>query len=364
MARADKKILSTIVGSFPKPEYVLRGTSMQDVFDTSGGAFFEIEKDKGKKQFKQLLDRAVRDALTDQEEAGIDIVTDGEERREHYIFYILRCLNGFDFTRMHERVVRKMIKGTMREAYTHLVPGVVSSIRHTGPFLTDDFTYLAAQTNRVAKTTLPGPTTVVDAVHNTFYPSDKELAFAYAQAIRKEVQQLKNSGCSIIQFDDPGLLRDLPRAESWGVEALDACFEGIKGITTTVHVCRSYPDKELEKKGIFYKSDEGYYPYLLDLLQHSAIDQISIEGKQGNLNPSVLKHLGERAVLLGCIDVGTEVVETVDEIIEQAESALAYIKPEQLILAPDCGLVLISRNAAKAKLSRLAQAAQQLNTRF
>jgi len=210
----------------------------------------------------------------------------------------------------------------------------------------------------------PGPTTVVDATQNKHYNTRKELAFEYANVVRQEVIALRDAGCNIIQFDDPGLLRDLTRAEEWGIEALDKCFEGIDGITTIVHVCRSYPtnsNKKLEEEGTGYKSDKAYYPELLTLLQKSKIDQISIEGKQGNLDMSVLKHLGDKTVLLGCLDVGIEEVESVDEIVEQAKDALKYIKPEQLILAPDCGLLLIPRDVAKAKITNLALAASVLN---
>jgi len=196
-----------------------------------------------------------------------------------------------------------------------------------------------------------------------FYKSDKELAFGYSKAIRKEVSALKKAGCKIIQFDDPGLLRNLTRSEEWGISALDTCFAGID-VTPVVHICRSYPNKKYEKKNIAYKSDQGYYPHLLNLLQKSSIDQISIEAKQDNLDPSILKNLGSKTVILGCIDVGNERVETVNEIIDQAKAALRYITPEQLILGPDCGLLELSRESSKTKLTNLAKASTILNSRI
>ena len=134
-------------------------------------------------------------------------------------------------------------------------------------------------------------------------------------------------------------------------------------MTTIVHVCRSYPNKELEKLGIRYKSDAGYYPYLLDELQKSNIQQVSIEAKQGNMNPEVLRHLGDKmTVILGCVDCGTEEVGPVEEIVAQARAALKFVPPDRLILGPDCGMLQISRRAAKEKLANLAGAAKILNS--
>jgi len=357
----NKKIKSTIVLSYPKPKYIMNKISGRELLDSSGIIFYQIEKKIGKANFRKLVDKAVDETIQDQEEAGIDIITDGEQRRGHYIYYTLRHLTGFNFENMYEKPVKKIIKGKLQEAYKMLVPRVISSIKYNGPFLIDNFKYIYSRTKKDIKIGFPGPSTVVDAVKNEFYKSDKELALNYAKAVKQEVIALRNAGCQIIQFDDPGLLRNPIRTQEWGIELLDKCFEGIEGITTIVHVCRSYPNKKLEKLGIVYKSDESYYPYLLDLLRKSKIDQISIEGKQENLNPAVLKHLGQKIVILGCLDVGSEKVETVEEIVNQGKAALEYIKPEQLILGPDCGLLQISRKAAKAKLSNLAKAAEILN---
>ncbi len=241
---------------------------------------------------------------------------------------------------------------------------VDSQIEHQGPFLVEDYRYAQSRADRPVKVSVPGPSTVVDAVRNGYYASSKELAFGYASAIRQEVAALRDAGCAAVQFDDPGLMRDLERAQLWGMEALERCFEGLDGITTIVHVCRSYPNPGLEKLGFQYKSDQGYYPYVLDLVRESKIDQVSIEARSGDLNARVLEHLGEKTILLGCVDVGKEEIETVDEVLRQAEEALKYVEPHRLVLAPDCGLVLLSREAAKGKLSHLARAAARLNARL
>ncbi|MAG16326.1 hypothetical protein CMO88_04660 [Candidatus Woesearchaeota archaeon] len=353
-------IKSTIVGTYPKPKYLMNGVNGRELLDSSGRVFLRIEKELGS-EFKGLVDRACEGSIRDQEEAGIDIITDGEQRRDHYIHYVLRHLEGFDYDNMHEKPVKKLIAGKLTELYTMLVPRAVSSVTYAGEFLVDDFKFIQSRTTKEIKMCIPGPATVVDAVQNDFYSTDRVLAEAYATAINQEVRALRNAGCKIIQIEDPGLLRDLSRAEEWGIELLDRCFEGVEGLTTIAHVCCSYPNKRLEAEGITYKSDKTYYPDLFDLLQASAIDQVSIEAKQTNLSLEALKQLEGKSVILGCIDVGSETVETVGNIVAQAEDALKYVRPEQLILGPDCGMLLLSEQAAKAKLTNLEKAAETLN---
>jgi len=354
------RIKTAIVGSYPKPSYLVGSMSGREFLDSNYSFFEKKKKEVGQEELEKLLDQACEESITDQEEAGMDVITDGEERREHYIHYILKKLNGFDYKNIYEKVVKKLIDGQYRKTEKQYVPRVISEITYNNKILIDDFKFLRSKTKKEVKIGFPGPTTVIDAVRDEFYKDDKKLAFAYAKAINKEVKLLAAAGCEIIQSDDPGLLRNLERSKKWGIEALDSCFEGVDHITKIVHVCRSYPNKKLEKLGIIYKADEGYYPYLLDALQTSKIDQVSIEAKQENLNPKVLDHLGDKAVLLGCLDVGEEKVETVEEIIKQAKEALKYIKPEQLILSTDCGLLQISRKSARAKLANLAKAAKEL----
>jgi len=360
----DKKIKSTVVGSYPKPDYIMGDVSGRDLLDSSGNVFSQLKEKMRETQFKRLVNKAINETIQDQEEAGIDIITDGEQRRDMYIHYILRQLKGFDFENMYKKPVKKIIGDKQQEAYIMDAPGVVAKIEYSGMILVDDFKYLQRKTKKAIKISIPGPTTMVDAVHNQLYGSDEELARDYAKAIREEVIALRDAGCNLIQFDDPGLLRNIERAKEWGVNLLDECFKDIDGITTIVHVCRSYPNKEFEKKGVIYKSDESYYPYLLDLLQDSKIDQISIEGKQGNLNPSILKHLGQKTVILGCIDVGSERIETIEEIVNQGKAALEFIEPEQLILGPDCGLLELSREVAKEKIANLGKAVEILNREY
>jgi len=164
-----------------------------------------------------------------------------------------------------------------------------------------------------------------------------------------------------VQIDDPVLIRYPEEAKRWGIEALEQCFAGIDGITTVVHICRGYPDKNLEARGLAYKAKPEFYKEIFKLLRETNIDQISIEAARGGIDFSTLGETGEKTIHLGVLDVGEEEVETVDKIIERAREALNYLPPERLILSPDCGMVLLTRDIAKRKLRNLVKAAERLN---
>jgi len=226
-----------------------------------------------------------------------------------------------------------------------------------------EYSYSRSQTNKLIKISLPGPTTVVDCVANEYYQNDKvQLAYDYAEAIHTEVISLISAGCRVIQFDDPVLLRYPDEARQWGLNALERCFAGYEDQATfVVHICRGYPDKPLEKKGVNYKADQSYYRDILAWLSTSKLDIVSIEGAQGKLDLGVLSAIGDKTVMLGVLDVGDNRVETVDELVARGQEALRYLPRDQLILAPDCGMIELSQLSAKEKLSNLAAATYLLN---
>lgn len=351
------KVLSAIVGSYPKPKYILPDENNRELINDSGRAFYNLEKEVGRTQFKDLLDKATIEAIEDQNKSGIDIVTDGEERREHYVLYNLRHLSGIDFNDWVEISIRE-------GAYKRMAPQVKSQIKFHSSWLVSDYKFTKKYTEKTVKVTLPGPTTAIDIIHDVYYKGDKEqMAFDYAKAIRQEVENLINAGCTTIQFDDPALLRNPERAKKWGLRALESCFSGLEDKATyAVHICRGYPNKPLEKKGIVYKGNAEYYEQILSFFSSSKIDQVSIEGAQSQLDLRVLPAIGKKTVILGVVDVGIEQVESAEELVKRGAEALRYIKPSQLILAPDCGLIMISRKSAFEKLTNLAEAAKILNS--
>lgn len=348
------KVRSVTVGSLPKPTsiYPKSGRELLDGMGYDFRAQFSSAH-----QSHSTLDKAVDEALAYQAEAGLDIVTDGEERRGHYVLDVLAGLNGIDMSKRKPTAIRG---GTV----TRELPVVSSAVSYSGPTcVTEEFLYAKNHAKGMLKVGLPGPMTVADCVNNEYYNGDKrQLAFAYASAIRSEVSTLVAAGCSIIQFDDPVLLRYPAEAKKWGLLALQECFKGFENQATfVVHICCGYPDKPLETKGVDYKANAGYYRYVLSWLADSTLDIISIEGAQSNIDVSVLDAAGNKAIMLGVLDVGDEHVETVNELVVRGKEALQYIPKDQLILAPDCGMLELSLSATKQKLQNLAAAVDSIN---
>jgi 5-methyltetrahydropteroyltriglutamate--homocysteine methyltransferase len=200
-------------------------------------------------------------------------------------------------------------------------------------------------------------------VADEYYEGDrKRLAFDYAEAIHHEVAALIAAGCQIIQFDDPVLLRYPDAAQAWGLQALERCFAGLEERATfVVHICRGYPNKPLERKGIGYKANQNYYRDILSWLSESRLDVVSIEGAAGNLDLSTLRAIGRKSIMLGVLDVGENAVESAESLVARANEALSFVPKEQLILAPDCGMLELSRASARDKLMNLALASRAVN---
>jgi 5-methyltetrahydropteroyltriglutamate--homocysteine methyltransferase len=359
------RLMSAIVGSYPKPPYLF-ARSGRELLDEMGMTLYDLAREIGPEAFAERLDRAALMAIQDQNQAGIDFVTDGEERRGHYVLYVLRRLAGIDFEHLTPKPIRE-------SRYVRRLPTVTDQIAYVGPILVDDFEFTRQHAMAIPKIGLPGPTTVVDSVADAYYGGDRErMARDYAQAIRHEVENLIQAGCRAIQFDDPVLLRYPEQAKQWGMDALQACFAGLEDRATFfVHICRGYPDKPLERLGIEYKARAHYYADVLRWVSESTLDVVSIEGAQGGpsspegqgLDLAVLPAIGAKTVMLGVLDVGSDWVESVGSLVERGQEALRYLPPEQLILAPDCGMLQLTREAAKRKLANLARAAWELGGR-
>jgi 5-methyltetrahydropteroyltriglutamate--homocysteine methyltransferase len=244
-------------------------------------------------------------------------------------------------------------------------PRIIGKIKHKKPVVLDEFLFTKKHAKGIAKIGLPGPSTVADCVADEYYRGDrKQLADDYADAIRHEVAALITAGCRMIQFDDPVLLRYPAAAQAWGLAALERCFAGLEGQATfVVHICCGYPNKPLERKGISYKANQGYYGDILTWLSESKLDIVSIEGAASKLDVSILGAIGKKTVMLGVVDVGENEVESVKSLAARANEALRYLPKEQLILAPDCGMLELSHASARKKLNNLSLAAREVNER-
>ena len=349
------KVLTAIVGSYPKPRYVYsrNGRSLLDSF---GFAFDQRRQELGAGEFARLLDKAALAAIDDQNRAGIDIMTDGEERRGHYVLHIVNRLDGID-SRNRKRI--SMRGGTTQQD----APRVIGKIKYRGPMVLDEFLFTRKHAKGIAKIGLPGPSTVADCVADEHYQGDrKQLAFDYADAIHHEVAALIAAGCHVIQFDDPVLLRYPEAAKAWGLRALERCFTGLEDRATfVVHICRGYPNKPLERKGIAYKANQDYYRDILTWLSESKLDVVSIEGAASKLDVSILGAIGNKTIMLGVIDVGENEVESVESLVARDSEALHFAPKRQLILAPDCGMLELTHASARKKLVNLSLAARALN---
>jgi 5-methyltetrahydropteroyltriglutamate--homocysteine methyltransferase len=353
-SQQQTRVLTAIVGSYPKPRYIYKQNG-RALLDSFGFSFGRRQKDLGQVEFTRLLDKAAFEAIEDQNQAGIDIITDGEERRGHYVLHVINKLDGIDTRHLKSIFMRG---GTAQQD----APRVTGKITYKRPIVLDEFLFTKKHAKGTAKVGLPGPTTVADCVADEYYQDDrKQLALDYAAAIHHEVAALIANGCRIIQFDDPVLLRYPKEAKEWGLEALERCFTGLEDKATfVVHICRGYPNKPLERKGIPYKANKEYYRDILAWLSVSKLDVVSIEGAQSNLDVSTLSAIGNKTVMLGVLDVGENDVESVEALVSRGQEALRYIPKEQLILAPDCGMLELTRASARKKLINLSLAAHEL----
>ncbi len=346
MTKIQAKIQTTVIGSYPKYPLLIGKD-----FDTKWLVVPENNLDSGwkdKDNLESLQKEAIRWAVREQEEVGLDVVTDGEQKRGNYVLYHCQHLGGFDFGDKEEKVFRDgLVKG--------LVPVVRGKIKTKDHFLVNDFKFLQSLTNKQIKVTIPGPVTIIDSVKDAFYFDERRLALDLAKAIREEVAALAEAGCTLIQFDEPVFIRDQKKFFSYGLEALQACFERVNNITKQVHICRGYP-----KEGV-PKTDAARYARIIEALSTIDIDAIAVEDAHEHLELSVFEKFGSKKVILGVVDIGNPQIETIEEIEKRIKEILTIIPPEQLLIAPDCGLLLLKPETAKAKLSNMVLAAKKVN---
>ncbi|MCW0216299.1 MAG: 5-methyltetrahydropteroyltriglutamate--homocysteine methyltransferase [Pseudonocardia sp.] len=290
----------------------------------------------------QAQDDATVLAIRDQERAGLDIVTDGEMRRESYSNHFATALDGVDIDD----------PGTAldRSGHANPVPRIAGPIRRPHPVEVDDVRFLRAHTDRTIKITVPGPFTMSQQAQNDHYPDLEAAAMAYADVVNAEVKDLFAAGADIVQIDEPYMQARPDAARAYGLAALDAALEGVTG-TTAVHLCFGYA-------AIIHERPEGYS--FLPELAGCTVDQISIETAQSGLDLGVLTDLTDKTIILGVVDLSDPAVETPELMAERARRAYDRIPPEQLVLATDCGMKYLPRESAFGKMRAMAGAAEIL----
>jgi 5-methyltetrahydropteroyltriglutamate--homocysteine methyltransferase len=331
-----------IVGSLPKPTWLAEPHVLR--------APWRLSRD----ELAAAQDDAVRLAILDQEEAGLDVVTDGEVRRRHYIWGFLEGLSGIDT----ERLGRKRSRGGRYSESTQ-VARIVGPMARPAPVLVDACRRARALTARRLKVTLPGPMTMADSVVDEVSGSDdRTLAMGFAEILNREARDLVEAGADVVQFDEPCFNIYLDEVAAWGIEALERCIDGVTA-RTAVHICYGYGTPTV----LAWKdtnTDWGHYAVTLPLLARSRVDQVSVECAASGVDPAVLGVLAGKDVMVGVIDVGDERIETPDVVAARIRAALAYVPADRLSPCTDCGMVPRSRASAVGKMQALAAGAAQV----
>src|SRR2546421_7389565 len=329
---------TTVVGSYPQPEWLVdRAMLSKSVPRTRMHAMWRLPAE----HLEQAQDDATIVAIRDMERAGIDIVTDGEIRRESYSNRFATALDGVDVKN----------PGFIRDRYGNEtpVPRVVGKIQRTRPIELRDMQFLRRNTDRPAKITLPGPFTMAQQARNEFYPDVEALAMDFAVAVNAELHDLQAAGADVIQLDEPWLRNDPDAAKRFAVPAINRALAGIT-VPTVVHLCFGYAAVVKTQKPTGY----AFLPQLAD----SIAQQISIEAAQPKLDLGILNELAGKTIMLGVIDLSDPSVETPAQVAARIRAALKYLKPERLVLAPDCGMKYLARETAFGKLKALSEGAR------
>ncbi len=329
---------TAVVGSYPQPEWLIDRALLTKIMTP------RVRMQELWRIPPELLEGAQDDAtlvaIRDQERAGIDIITDGEIRRESYSNQFANALDGIDRQRIGEIVGRTGVKIP--------VPIVVGPIKRRTSVKVRDVEFLRANTDRTIKITVPGPFTMAQQAVDEYYRNDESLALAYAEAVNEEVHELFAAGADVVQLDEPWLQARAEAARRYGVKAIDRALAGVKG-TTAVHLCFGYAALVRDKPA-------SGYSFLAEL-ESSTVDQISIEAAQPRLDLGVLRALRTKTVHVGVIDLNDRNVESPHQVAMRIRAALEVVPADRLIVTPDCGMKYLARDIAYGKLRALADGA-------
>ena len=329
---------TTVVGSYPQPDWLVNREMLSKVVPRT--RMKEIWR-VAEPFLEQAQDDATVIAIRDMERAGIDIITDGEMRRESYSNRFATALDGIDLDRPGQVLTRS--------GATTPVPRVVGKLTRSRPVELRDMEFLRRHTNRPAKITLPGPFTMGQQARNEFYRDDEEMVLDFAIAVNQEARDLQKAGADVIQLDEPWVRNNPEAARRYGVKAINRALEGIT-VPTVVHICFGYA-------AVVPGASKPHGYAFLPELAGSVAEQISIEAAQPRIDLGVLRDLAGKKVMLGVLDLGDAAIETAEQVAERIRRALQYVAPEKLIPAPDCGMKYLSRAVAYGKLAALVAGA-------
>jgi 5-methyltetrahydropteroyltriglutamate--homocysteine methyltransferase len=328
---------TSLVGSYPQPDWLIdRAKLSKQVPRVRMTDLWLI----GEQHLEAAQDDATLLAIRDQERAGLDIVTDGEQRRESYSNRFATALDGVDIENPGTTI--------NRSGKTIPVPRITGKIRRRHAVEARDVQILRANTDRKTKTTVPGPFTMAQQAQDDFYRDEEALAMDFADALNAEIKDLFKAGADIVQVDEPWMQQHPEKARRYGVKALNRALDGVTG-TIAVHLCFGYA-------AVVHEKPTGY-SFLAELEQSSA-QQVSIEAAQPKLDLAVLKDLPSKEIILGVIDLADKTVETPQIVADRIRKAFAYVKPERVVVAPDCGMKYLPREVAFGKMKAMVDGAK------
>src|SRR5471032_1069511 len=329
---------TSLVGSYPQPDWLIDREKLAGRFPP------RVRAKELWRVAPQWLDAAQDDAtllaIREQERAGLDIITDGEIRRESYSNRFATALEGVDVDN----------PGTAldRSGHPNPVPRIVGKVRRKHPVEVDDVNFLRANTTRTIKITVPGPFTMSQQAQNDFYKDEEEMALDYAAAVNAEIKDLFAAGADIVQVDEPYMQARPEKARKFGLKSLNAALDGVKG-TTAVHICFGYA-------AVIHVRPEGYS--FLPEFANAAVQQVSIETAQSGLDCSVLQKLPGKTIILGTLDLSDMKVETPETVAARIRRALPFVPAERIVVAPDCGLKYLPRAVAYGKMCAMVEGAR------
>ena len=333
----DTILPTTLVGSYPQPDWLIDRAKLAGRFPprVRAGELWCVAPE----WLEQAQDDATLLAIRDQERAGLDIITDGEMRRESYSNRFATALEGIDIDN----------PGTAldRSGHPNPVPRVVGTIRRRHPIQVRDVTFLRANTDRMIKITVPGPFTMAQQAQNDFYKDEVDLAMDYATAVNEEIKDLFAAGADVVQVDEPYLQARPAKAKQYGVQVLNHALNRVTG-TTAVHICFGYA-------AVIHQRPSAYS--FLPELKAANVQQISIETAQSHLDCEVLAELSTKTILLGVLDLADMTVEAPALVAERIRRALPYVDAKKIVVAPDCGLKYLPRNVAFQKMRAMVEGA-------
>lgn len=327
---------TSTAGSLPKPSWLAEPEKLWSPWKLEGEALIEAKQD------------ALRLSLQEQQHAGIDIVSDGEQTRQHFVTTFIENLSGVDFEK------RETVR--IRNRYDASVPTVVSAVSRPKPVFVDDAKFLRGQTKQPIKWALPGPMTMIDTLYDAHYKSREKLAWEFAKILNQEARELEAAGVDIIQFDEPAFNVFFDEVNDWGVAALERAIEGLK-CETAVHICYGYGIKANTDWKQTLGSEWRQYEESFPKLQQSSIDIISLECHNSHVPIDLIELVRGKKVMVGAIDVASNTVETPEEVANTLRKALKFVDAGNLYPSTNCGMAPLARSVARGKLEALAAGA-------